>query len=76
MTYQTLPEPANPFYALLNNDAYPSSETLPNSGYARVTITPANVKVEYVRVWLPADEGPGKTSGTVAYSYSIPASNN
>ena len=73
VTYQTLPEAANPFYALLNADAYPSSETVPNTGYARVTVSPANVKVEYVRTYLPADEGPGKKSGTVAYSYLLPA---
>ena len=30
------------------------------------------VKVEYVRSWLPKDELPGKTTGTVAFSYTIP----
>lgn len=71
--YQTLPEPANPNYALLNADAYTSSQSLPNSGYARVTVSPSDVKVEYVRVWLPADEAADKKSGSVATSYKITA---
>ncbi|NDE01214.1 MAG: hypothetical protein EBZ91_05580 [Gammaproteobacteria bacterium] len=71
VTYQTLPQPADPNYAFDNEDAYQSGDKLPNSGYARVTVSPNGVKVEYVRMYLPADEGPGKTSGTVAYSYTV-----
>lgn len=69
--YQTLPQPADPNYAFDNEDAYKSGDKLPNSGYARVTVSPAEVRVEYVRLYLPADEGPGKTSGTVAFSYTV-----
>jgi hypothetical protein len=32
----------------------------------------AGVKVDYIRTYLPADEGPGKISGTTALSYTIP----
>jgi hypothetical protein len=70
--YQTLSEPADPFYTLYNADAYLSGDKLPNAGYTRVTVSPAAVKVEYVRTYLPADEGSGKTSGATAFSYSIP----
>lgn len=71
VVYQTLPEPADPNYALYFADAYFSGDKLPNSGYTRVTVAPAGVKVEYVRTFLPADEGPGQTSGMVAYSYRL-----
>ena len=70
--YQTLPEPADPNYALYYADAYVSGERLSNTGYARVTVAPTGVKVEYVRTYLPKDEGVGRTSGSVAYSYTLP----
>jgi hypothetical protein len=72
VTYQTLPEPADPNYALYNADAYLTGERFPNTGYTRVNVTPTGVKVEYVRTWLPKDEGVGKVSGTVAFGYSLP----
>jgi len=72
VTYQTLSEPADPNYSLFNSDAYLSGDKLPNSGYTRVSVAPTGVKVDYVRTWLPADEGPGNVSGAVAFSYSLP----
>jgi hypothetical protein len=30
------------------------------------------VKVDYVRTYLPKDEAPGRTSGAVAFSYTLP----
>jgi len=72
VTYQTLPEPADPFYALFNADAFLTGDKLPNTGYTRVSVSPTGVTVEYVRTWLPKDEGPGKVSGTVAFRYTIP----
>ncbi len=72
--YQTLPEPADPNYALYFSDAYLSGDKLPNSGYTRVTVSQAGVKVDYVRTFLPADEGPGQTSGMVAYTYTAASS--
>jgi hypothetical protein len=70
VTYQSLGNPADNNYSLFNADAYATGERFPNSGYARVTVTPdAGVKVEYVRTYLPADEGPGKTNGSVTFSY-------
>ena len=72
VTYQTLSEPADPNYSLFNADAYLSGDRLPNTGYTRVTVSPTGVKVDYVRTYLPADEGPGKTSGATAFSYTLP----
>jgi hypothetical protein len=70
--YQTLPEPADPFYTLYNADAFLSGDKFPNTGYTRVTVSSATVKVDYVRTWLPADEGAGKVNGSTAFSYSVP----
>jgi hypothetical protein len=69
--YQTLPEPANPFYSWENDDAYKSGNKFPNSGYVRVTVSPEQVKVDYVRSYLPKDEVNGHKSGEVAYSYTV-----
>ncbi len=71
VTYQTLPEPADPFYTLYNDSVFLSGDKFSNTGYTRVTVTPSSVGVEYVRTYLPKDEGPGKISGTTAFSYSI-----
>ena len=73
VTYQALGSPANPNYSLFNSDAYATGERFPDSGYTRVTVAPAGVKVEYVRTYLPADERPGteKVNGTVAFSYTV-----
>ena len=74
VTYQTLSEPADPFYVLYNDDAFLSGDKLPNTGYTRVTVSPSEVKVDYIRTYLPKDEGSGKVSGTSAFSYSIASS--
>jgi hypothetical protein len=71
VVYQTLPEPANPFYSLENEDAYQSGDKFPNSGYVRVTVAPEQAKVEYVRSYLPKDEINGLQSGQVAFSYQV-----
>jgi hypothetical protein len=50
--YQTLPEPANPFYSWENEDAFTSGDKFPNSGYVRVTVAPDEVTVDYIRTYL------------------------
>lgn len=72
VVYQAVSEPADPNYSLFNADAYTTGVKFPNSGYTRVTVSPAGAKVEYVRMYKTADETAGRTSGTVAYSYVIP----
>lgn len=72
VVYQTLPEPADSRYALSSfAEAYVTGTKLPNAGYTRVTVSPDGVKVDYVRTYLPADEGASRTSGTVAFTYSM-----
>lgn len=52
VVYQTLPEPANPFFTYENNAAYRSGDRQPNSGRVRVTVSPQGVTVEYIRSYL------------------------
>lgn len=65
VVYQTLPEPANPFYTYENADAYRSGDRFPSSGHVRVTVAPGGVTVEYVRSYL---DRPDET----AFSYTVP----
>ncbi len=69
--YQTLPTPADPNYALDNANAYRSGDKLPASGHLRVTVSPDNVTVAYIRAFLPQDETTDQTNGQVAYSYTV-----
>jgi hypothetical protein len=64
--YQTLPEPANPYYTYKNDTAYKTGDKYPNSGHVRVTVSPENVKVDYVRSYLDKPD-------EVAFSYTVPA---
>lgn len=72
VTYQTLPEPADPNYALHNTHAFLSGDKFPNTGYTRVNVSPTQIKVDYVRTYLAADEGAGKVSGETVFSYTLP----
>jgi phosphodiesterase/alkaline phosphatase D-like protein len=62
--YQTLPEPANPFYTYENTDSYKSGDKFPNSGHVRVTVSPDGVTVDYVRSYLDKPDD-------VAFSYMV-----
>ena len=73
VTYLTLPIPADNKYALYNADAFPNAiYKTNNTGYVRLTVAPEQVKVDYVRTLMPADEGVGKTNGMVDYSFTLP----
>ena len=75
VTYLTLPNPADANYSLWNSDAFTNCIfKTNNTGYARITVSPAAVTVDYVRTYLPGDEGPDQTNGMVTYRFSIPAS--
>jgi len=68
--YQETPNPADSTYTAFNREAYRSGDILPNAGFLRVTVSPANVKVDYIRGWLPKDETPEHKNGEVAFSYT------
>lgn len=74
VTYQALPNPADPNYSLFNADAYTNClYKTNNTGYVRVTVAPENVKVDYVRTYLPTEEEALGTNGMVDYSYTLTA---
>ncbi len=52
VVYQTLPEPADPNYALYFDDIYLTGDIFPNSGHVRVTVAPDSVTVDYIRSYL------------------------
>jgi len=72
VVYQTLPDPADPAYALNNKEAYHSGDLLPNSGRVRVTISPTTVRVEYIRSYLPGDATKEHPDNEIAFAYKIP----
>lgn len=70
--YQELPNPADNTYTAFNADAYTSGDKYPNSGYVKVTVSPRDVKVDYVREYLPKDEAaPDRLSGAVQFTYTV-----
>lgn len=71
LVYQEVPNPADDTYTIFNKDAYKSGTILGNSGYLRVTVSPQNTKVDYIRSWMPKDEKDGRKQGEVAVSYTV-----
>jgi hypothetical protein len=72
VVYQTLPEPADPNYALYFRESF-GGTVLPNSGRVRVTVSPSRVNVEYVATVRPTDEDSKRRNGAILHRYSIPA---
>ncbi len=74
ITYQSVPMAADSTYRIgftANAGAY-LSDTLDGTGHIKVTVSPAYVKVDYIRAYLPADTINGlHQNGEVAFSYNI-----
>lgn len=72
--YQEVPMPSDSTYEigmLANSGAYVSN-TMDGSGHLKVTVSPENVKVDYVRAYLPADTLTGiHHNREIAFSYSV-----
>ena len=71
--YQEVPMPSDSTYQigmLANADSY-LSNTVGGTGHLRVSVSPDDVKVDFVRAWLPADTGSLYHNGEVAFSYSV-----
>jgi hypothetical protein len=73
IVYQEVPMPADHGYMAYNEDRYESGVKLPNSGHLRVIVSPENVKVEYVRSFLPKDETEQNKTGDIAHRYTVKA---
>jgi hypothetical protein len=71
VVYQEVPNPADNTYTAFNKDSYKSGDVLPNSGFLNVTVSSDNVKVDYIRSFLPKDETTQIKNGATAFSYTI-----
>ncbi len=72
IVYQECPHAANSGYGAgfaTNQQDYADGVLVNNSGHLRVTVSPAQVTVAYVRAYLPGDG----VNRSVAHSYSIAA---
>jgi hypothetical protein len=71
--YLEVPQPSN--RSLTNISAaeygYVTGDFLPGRGYVRVTVSPDDVKMEYVRTYLPTEETTSRKNGEIAYSFSV-----
>lgn len=68
--YQSVPNPADDTYTAFNREAYTTGDILPNSGFLNVTVTPGEVKVEYIRSYLEGTVSPGGDA-TRSFSYVV-----
>jgi hypothetical protein len=88
VVYQSVPNPADNSYTAFNSDAFAPTSialpgaaydpgygvVLPNSGHLHVSVTVAQVTVEYVRAVLPGDEqAAGAANDEVSFSYAVAA---
>jgi hypothetical protein len=77
--YQEVPQPS---VAGINNTrlaadyGYLSGVVRGSSGHLRVTVSPAQVTVDYIRACLPQDETKSQRNGQVDYAYVIPGFGN
>ncbi len=70
VVYQETPMPSDASYKVgdVNASAYRGT-VLNNSGHLRVTVSPSDVTVDYVRAFLPGDG----TNGQIGHSYKVAA---
>lgn len=69
LIYQSMPNPADDTFSMFNSDAYKSGKKAPNSGHVRVTVAPAQAKVEYFLAARGKDSN--RRNLTVAHSYIV-----
>jgi hypothetical protein len=76
IVYQEVPQPG---YARYDNTrsaeeyGYHAGVLQGSSGHVRVSVAPEKVLVEYVRAYLPGDEGGARRNGAVSDSYLLQA---
>ena len=74
IVYQEVPQPSVTMYnntSLAEEYGYVNGDVRSSSGHLRVTVTPAQATVEYVRAYLIRDENNKQRNGQIAYSYAI-----
>ena len=77
VVYQECPQPGTPNFTTgsQKDGAYTLGTILPNSGHLRLTVSPENTKVEYVRAALPTQETATLHNRDVAHTYTIAPAN-
>lgn len=77
IVYQECPQPgtANFSTASAGDGKYVQGTILPNSGHLRVTVSPENTKVEYVRAALPTQETATLKNRTISHTYTMAPAN-
>ena len=73
--YQEVPQPSQTIFGTNAAAGYgytnANSVVIASSGHLHVTVSPTNALVEYIRVFLPANEGAGRTNRMLSHSYNI-----
>jgi phosphodiesterase/alkaline phosphatase D-like protein len=72
--YQEVPMPSDATYHVgdENMKGY-IGDILNNSGHVRVTVSDSQVKVDYIRAYLPQDQNNISINGQIAYTYTVSA---
>jgi hypothetical protein len=72
--YQEIPMPSDATYHVgdENVGGY-IGDVLNNSGHVRVTVSNSQVKVDYIRAYLPQDQNEVNINGQLAYTYTVTA---
>jgi hypothetical protein len=77
VVYLEVPQPSN--RSLTNISAteygYVKGDFLPGRGYVRVSVSPENIKLDYIRTYLSSEEAGTKKNGEVAYSFTVNSTN-
>jgi hypothetical protein len=74
LVYQLTPQPSHPNFSnagQADDYGYFAGQILPNAGHLRVTVSPSDTKVEYVRAYIPANETANRKNRDVAATYTI-----
>ena len=69
LVYQSMPNPADDTFSMFNESAYLTGTKAPNSGHVRVTIKPAEAKVEYFLAARTSDTT--RKNLDIAHSYVV-----
>jgi len=74
VVYQEVPQPGHPRYDNTRSAeeyGYLSGVLQGSAGHLRVRVSPGSAVVDYVRAYLPGDEGGSRRNGGVSFSYEL-----
>ena len=74
VVYQEVGMPSDSTYqigVLANATAYTGSNIFDGSGHIRVTVSPANTKIDYVSAYLPHDTNATHHNDSIRFSYTV-----